>query len=267
GEGIGGAQVNYSVEPPQAPPLRESFITAPNGEPPSFLEFQSNADFEPGIYPISFNATWFDPDINFTEHERVSTSVAFTKAGQVQASWDTQDVLFPGVNYTAHIILTREGSFTSADQINLTVLTNGGQVFQEFEFDTENFTQTSPGIYHVTKEIPVDAPLGLYWSKLHVKQGNSETVEFQSFRLADEDVATGPFDIRLDLVQDKVRQGEDIGFNITMKNQGNESGDAKVTYWVTEHDSHHPPQPPHLRRPAAWDLHRPRRGHTALQIL
>lgn len=239
GDGIGGASVNLTIWKSDnfQLPLEQSnpFTTSPEVnegyiDPRPTFDLADDAPL--GIYDLEAEAEWYDPVTNRTEEENASSTFAVGEAGDFKVRWDAGSVWYGGANFTTYVSLYKGENRVNADMMNITVYESSGEVFKNF--NQTDVQKRGKGLYSTFWELPEDPEKGIYWTKLVVENDGDKAVRFQSFRMATDEVATGPFDIRLSPLEFTEKQGEFLDFNVTIINMGTESGDSKLTYWVTK---------------------------------
>jgi len=240
GEGTGGAQVNLSLYDSTMFPLeidRSNPFTTKGSDPwqgyiTPYPTFDIKDDYPLGIYRLNATAAWDDPDTGRKERENTTAEFAVEKKGTLDVNWDTGSVWYPEANYTAYASISDGGNLADPDTLELTVFDPAGNVF--YSANMSDFKREQEGVYYTYNELPTEdnLDLGIYWTRMKVGGGDETAVRYQSFRMATQDVATGPFDIRAELLEQTVAQGSELGFNLTLINQGQHAGDSKVTYWV-----------------------------------
>jgi hypothetical protein len=72
-------------------------------------------------------------------------------------------------------------------------------------------------------------PVGMFLAVLEAVQGEFRTTKLKAFRVS----RGGPYDVRIELMENEVRQGEYLDFIVTVENKGEVSQDVYLEYWVS----------------------------------
>lgn len=245
GHGIPDVQVNFSIDSEVLPfPLvneENPFTTVGDDEDGGYTatlpSFDLNDDFDAGIYTLAAEAQWYDEVLDRTEELEQSQSFTVEEEGLLDITWDPGAVWHPEANMTMYATVSEAGSLQDADDISMTVYDPEGNQF--FSNNASEFRNPVEGVYQTWHEIGDDPEFGMYWAEMAVEKDDESTVEYQSFRIAEEEVVKGPgpFDLNVSMLEHEVEQGDQAFFNLSFINMGNESGDAHIRYWVEQNDS------------------------------
>lgn len=252
---IGNASVDLFVRDPTAGFVNlledNPYTTKSGGQKAGFLmtkddgrpTFELSSDAPTGIYDVVANASWDDPVTGATERPNASTTFAVEQPGDFTVNWDAGSVWKKKANFTVRVAVSKGGALDDADNVNLTVYDPSDNVF--FTINDSAVIRQQKGLYKAVRNLSAggtDPALGTYWAKLVVEDEGSMAVKFQSFRVATEAVATGPFDINVSITSEDLENGVEqdsyVDFNISLLNpdieDADDSGDSKVTYYVTD---------------------------------
>ena len=235
GDGIEGAEVNFTVRDPQGQELMSGFgITDEEGLiSPYNLNFELPDDARPGIYSIAANATWSEPDVE--RDVEIDTLGRFAVSGNFDIDWNLGGVWFNGTNRTVWTLIERNNEPRDMDDINLTLYKPNGSVFDRSEID--QFERQQRGIYTTEKWIPNETEFGTYWGELEVREGEHSGAKYDPFRITEEgDLIFVNFDVNMSLHEHEAPQGEYLYFDLSITRMEGQNVDAEVSYWIEDND-------------------------------
>jgi|GEM_PF-6055851 len=235
GDGIDGADVNFSVVDPEGYELMsEQGVTDYEGSiSPHDLTFELTDDVWPGVYDITADASWEDPDVD--RDVEIDSHGRFAVTGNFDINWNLGGVWFNGTNRTVWTLIERNDEPRDIDDMNLTLYHPNGTVFSRSNL--EDFERQQKGIYKTDKWIPNETEFGTYWGELEVREGESKGAKYDSFRVRQEgDLIFVNFDVNMSLHDHEVPQGEYLYFDLSITRMEGEDVDAEVSYWVEDDD-------------------------------
>jgi len=241
GAGLQGAKVNVTLAKQDGtvsrriPEQDSTFTTGDDGALTSTPTFELTSYPSFGVYDIRADADWVDPLTGQSMNTTANTTIVIERESTLEMDWDAGTAWYPESNFTVHTVVEEDGRLTDPTTINLTVFDTDGNRLDGFSFNKSDYERKEEGVYRLRSQLPADAELETYWVRQEVERGPLRTVRFQSFRMVTQEAATQSlFDINASLLKDTVQRGEDLGFNISLLRKTGQSGDSKVTYWISK---------------------------------
>jgi uncharacterized membrane protein len=137
------------------------------------------------------------------------------------AGYPTPEIKFGILTYNG------EGKPVDPDFMNLTVYRPDG--FLYFSDTMPNMKKQLTGYYTYERAMLSDTPTGMYLAVVNATQDQFQTLKLKAFRVA----KGGPYDVRLNLFENEITQGDYLDFEIIIENKGEVSQDVYVEYWVS----------------------------------
>ena len=232
-EGVANVSVEFMIEDPNGNiTYYSSYKTNSDGTIYPLPSFTLASDAPLGIYTLISTSSYFDDIANETfsvsknyTFEVLSRTVTVTG---LFADIETAVVWYPD-NIMKFGILTYngEGKPVDADFINLTVYRPDGLLY--FTDTIANMEKEMTGFYTYERSMPSDSPTGMYLAVVNATQGEFQTLKLKAFRVA----RGGPYDLWVELLENEVRQGDYLDFNIRIENKGEVSQDVFLEWWVS----------------------------------
>jgi len=215
--------------------LNKSFVVDTNGEVSESerqLVLSSNAPT--GNYIIYSNASWYDnlakKLINGSQQSQFTVYEALGNG--LFADIETVVVWYPNnVMKFSITVYNDQGHAIDPDNMNLTVYDPADNLY--FAVDINSMTKQATGYYTYNFAMPLNSSTGAYRAVVVATKGNLITRDIKPFRVA----TGGPYDVRLDLLENEVPLGDYLDFNIVIENKGEVSQDVDLEYWVTDSDN------------------------------
>ena len=232
-EGVANVSVEFMIEDPNGNiTYYSSYKTNSDGTIYPLPSFILASDAPLGTYTLISTSSYFDDVANETfsilkNHSFEVLSRTVTVTG-LFADIETAVVWYPD-NLMKFGILTYngEGKPVDADFINLTVYRPDGLLY--FTDTIANMEKEMTGFYTYERSMSADSPSGMYLAVVNATQGEFQTLKLKAFRVA----RGGPYDLWIDLLENEVRQGDYLDFNIRIENKGEVSQDVFLEWWVS----------------------------------
>lgn len=180
-----------------------------------------SANDTPGMYMVVANLSRG----NFTTRRIGLFRISQTLLSDIETavSWYPQTVMeFDMMLYAL------DGKPLDADALNLSVYDPAGNFY--FAVNGTAITRKSEGFYVYKYSMPVSTSVGYYVAYLNITRANYSTQKVKPFRVS----AGGPYDVRLDLLDNEVQQGAYLDFNTTLINMGPLDQDVFLEYWTED---------------------------------
>jgi uncharacterized membrane protein len=165
---------------------------------------------------------------NLTKGNYSNQQIAFFRISQsMLADLETTIVWYPDSTMKfGATFYSSAGNPIDPDSIRLTVYDPAGNVY----FTTTSFTKRATGYYEHSHAMASGTASGMYLAHLNATKSGSTTQRLKAFRVS----SGGPFDVRLDLLENEVFQEDYLDFNIYAENKGEVSQDIDIEYWVSD---------------------------------
>ena len=209
----------------------ESFTANEEGEIVPLPQFTIASDWEVGNYTLAANSYYYENNVSITITDTTSTTFKVEKktAGGLFADIETAVVWYPESVMTFGItIYDASGQPVDPDTMNLTVYDPAENVY--FSVTKSAMIREATGYYTYKYAMPSDTPTGFYLAVLNVTKNELETLKLKAFRVA----KGGPYDVRIELLEQEVPRGDYLDFNIIVENKGEVSQDVDLEYWVSD---------------------------------
>ena len=221
-------------------------ITDPSGNLSYYYQEQTNSegtitpmptftlasDAPIGSYNLLANYSFYDDVLNQTIYlEKNSTfdveSRTVTVTGlfadlETSVAWYPDNIMKFGI-----LVYNGEGRPVDPDEINLTVYDPADNLY--FTTSLSSMTHEATGYYTYSHAMSASSPVGMYLGVLNASQGTFQTTKLKAFRVSQ----GGPYDVRLNLFENEVGQGDYLDFQIIIENKGEVTQDVFVVYNVT----------------------------------
>ncbi|MEM5778326.1 MAG: NEW3 domain-containing protein [Candidatus Aenigmatarchaeota archaeon] len=198
--------------------------------------FTLPSDVLTGNYTLVSNTSYYDSiagknifsEINSTFQVQSRT---ITVSG-LFADIETAVVWYPdNIMRFGFLIYNGEGRPVDPDSMNLTVYDPANNVY--FSTNISQMTKRATGYYTYQYAMPSNTPSGMFLAVLNVSQENFQTMKLKAFRVAH----GGPYDVRINLFENEVPQGDYLDFSIVIENKGEVTQDVYVEYWVSSQNT------------------------------
>ncbi len=179
------------------------------------------ANDTPGMYMVVANISRG----NFTTRRLGVFRISQTLLSDVETAvaWYPQSTMEFDI-----MVYALDGKPLDADSLNLSVYDPAGNFY--FAVNGSAITRKSEGFYVYKYAMPLSTPIGYYVAYLNITRANYSTQKVKPFRVS----AGGPYDVRLELLNDQVQQGAYLDFNATLINMGPLDQDVFLEYWTED---------------------------------
>ncbi|MCD6483074.1 MAG: hypothetical protein J7K83_02280, partial [Candidatus Aenigmarchaeota archaeon] len=186
-----------------------------------------------GTYLLQAKTKYNDTSVNktiekidvyyFEVYERTVTVEGLFSEIETAVVWYPENIMRFGL-----LFYTGEGSPVDPDQVNLTVYDPAEHVY--FTVNKSDLTREAKGYYSYKYAMPLDTPTGMYLAVLNATLGEFQNLNLKAFRVA----SGGPYDVRLELMENEVPQGDYLDYVIIIENKGEVTQDVFVEYWISD---------------------------------
>ncbi|MFH1107432.1 MAG: NEW3 domain-containing protein [Candidatus Micrarchaeota archaeon] len=153
----------------------------------------------------------------------------FRVAASVLADVQTTVVWYPqSVMQFDIVVRASDGMPLDPDSLNLTVYDPANAIY--LQANISSMTKQSPGFYIYRYAMPLNTATGAYLAYINTSVQGMVTQAIHPFRVA----AGGPYDVRLELLENEVPQGDYLDFRIIVSNMGEVTQDVGLEYWVED---------------------------------
>ncbi|MFH0971372.1 MAG: NEW3 domain-containing protein [Candidatus Micrarchaeota archaeon] len=174
-----------------------------------------------GVYRAELNAIRGAYFTRNTALFRISTSLF--------ADVETSFVWYPASVMTFRMLVyAGDGMPIDPTALNLTVIDPAGNTY--FSVQLASMTRQSTGYYLYNHAMGVNTSTGNYYAQIIASKDASTTYKLLPFRVS----AGGPYDVRLELLENQVYTGEYLDFRAVIENKGPVSQDVTLEYWVSD---------------------------------
>jgi hypothetical protein len=185
-----------------------------------------------GNYTLSSNTTYYDSVVNAAISKEVNStfqvSARTVTVTGLFADIETAVVWYPNnVMRFGILVYNGEGRPVDADNMTLTVYDPANNVY--FVTSISSMTKAATGYYTYSYAMGVGTATGMYLAVLNISQGSFNTMKLKAFRVAQ----GGPYDVRINLFENEVPQGDYLDFSLVIENKGEVTQDVFVEYWVS----------------------------------
>ncbi len=194
--------------------------------------FSLASDAPTGTYTLFSNSTYFDDVLNqsiifqrnstFQVNARTITVTGLFADIETAVAWYPSNVMKFGI-----LIYNGEGRPVDPDDMNLTVYDPADNVY--FVAGISDMTREATGFYTYSYAMGIGTATGMYLASLNVSQDTFSTMKLKAFRVSQ----GGPYDVRINLFENEVPQGDYLDFGIIIENKGEVSQDVFIEYWVS----------------------------------
>jgi hypothetical protein len=209
----------------------QSFVAGSEGVVEPLPQFSIGSDWSLGNYTLTAYSYYHETPVDVMVTDVTSTTfrVEETTAGGLFADIETAVVWYPDNVMTFGILVyDASGTPVDPDTINLTVYDPAENVY--FSVTKGSMTRETTGYYTYKYAMPSDTATGFYLAVLNVTRSGLETMKLKAFRVA----KGGPYDVRIELLEQEVPPGDYLDFNIIIENMGEVSQDVDIEYWVSD---------------------------------
>jgi uncharacterized membrane protein len=197
--------------------------------------FTLSSDVPIGSYLLISNSSYYDSiagktvsviaNKTFQVKERTITVSGLFADIETVVSWYPDNVMKFGF-----LIYNGEGMPVDPTAMNLTIYDPADDVYLYASLTTADpIEKEATGFYSYDKAMSSNTPVGMFLAVLNVVQNEFQTTKLKAFRVS----RGGPYDVRINLTGNEVRQGSYLNFILTIENKGEVSQDAYVEYWVS----------------------------------
>jgi hypothetical protein len=199
--------------------------------------FSLASDAVTGNYTLFSNSTYYDSIANATVNtEKNSTFIVDPRTVTVTglfADVETAVAWYPDNEMKFGILVYNgEGRPVDPDNMTITVYRPDDLVYGLFPFNMSSMTRMSTGYYTFAYQMDYGTPPGMYLAVLNVTQDDFTTSKITAFRVSQ----GGPYDVRINLFENEIPQGDYLDFELVVENKGSVTQDVYVEYNVTEMD-------------------------------
>lgn len=234
GSPIFNVTVNFTIESSlgNVTYVSGNYQTNTEGTISPFPTFETYSDTPIGNYTLNSYSTYYDDVIerNVEVQENASFRIlsrSISVSG-LFADIETAVVWYPNsVMRFGILVYNAEGQPVDPTSIGLIVYDPADNVY--FSTTDSSMTKEAVGYYTYQYAMPASTASGMYLAALNVTQDIYETMKLKAFRVSQ----GGPYDVRIDLLENEVGQGEYLDFNLVVENKGVVTQDVFVEYWVS----------------------------------
>ncbi|MFH0929006.1 MAG: NEW3 domain-containing protein [Candidatus Aenigmatarchaeota archaeon] len=195
--------------------------------------FTLSSDAPIGTYSLFANYSFYDEVLNqtlgmqknstFGGESRTITVTGLFADVETSVVWYPNNIMKFGI-----LVYNGEGRPVDPDQINLTVYDPADNIY--FDRSISFLTKEATGYYTYSHAMGVGTATGMYMAVLNVSQGSFNSMKIKAFRVSQ----GGPYDVRINLFENEVPQGDYLDFEIVIENKGEVTQDVFVEYNVTK---------------------------------
>ena len=188
-----------------------------------------------GNYILISNSTYYDSitgnvvskEVNSTFYvdERTITVTGLFADVETAVNWYPDNEMKFGI-----LIYNGEGRPVDPDNMTLTVYRPDDLVYGLFPFNMSDMTKQSTGYYLFNYQMDYGTPPGMYLAVLNASQDEFTTNKLKAFRVTQ----GGPYDVRVNLFENEVPQGDYLDFSLVVENKGSVTQDVFVEYNITD---------------------------------
>ncbi len=198
--------------------------------------FSLASDAPTGNYTLFSNSTYFDDVLNhsvviqsnstFLVNQRTITVTGLFADIETVVAWYPDNIMRFGI-----LIYNGEGRPVDPDDMNLTVYDPADNIY--FVAGISDMTKENTGFYTYSYAMGASTAVGMYLAVLNVSQDIFSTMKLRAFRVSQ----GGPYDVRINLFENEVPQGDYLDFALIIENKGEVSQDVFVEYRVSSTDN------------------------------
>ncbi len=239
---FGGDEVQFAISvfdvngAPLDPDDMNITIFSPNESIHSIVNFSQINRSYAGVYyhkfsvPRNITSGVYRAELNTVRGIYSNRNVAlFRISGELHADVETSFVWYPNSVMTFRMIVyTGDGVPIDPTTMNLTVIDPAGNAY--FSITLASMTRLSAGYYLYNHAMGVNTSVGNYYAQLYATKDAATTAKLNPFRVSQ----GGPYDVRFDLIEQQVYQGDYLDFTAIIENKGPVSQDVTLEYWVTD---------------------------------
>ena len=226
--------VNFTIEDSQGniTYLSSNFQTNSDGSIAPLPSFSILSDAPIGNYSLYSYSTYFDSLANkrlekqnnytFEVLSRTITVTGLFADVETAVVWYPDNIMRFGI-----LIYNGEGRPVDPTSIDLAVYDPADNLY--FATNMSQMTKEATGYYTYQYAMPSNTPSGMFLSVLNVTQGSFQSMKLKAFRVAH----GGPYDVRINLLENEVEQGSYLDFVLIIENKGEVSQDVYVEYWIS----------------------------------
>ena len=131
-----------------------------------------------------------------------------------------------------YILLYTQNSIIPPEDLNLIVYDPAENIYLKAnlsQFTLINQTNTSL-LYRYQYAMPSSTPAGYYLAILEISQDCLKIKKLKSFRVS----TGGPYDVAIVKIEGEVSQGDNLDFELLLRNMGDVSQDVFLDYWISK---------------------------------
>ena len=236
---LSGVNVTFIITDPNGTLVyNESYTTDSYGKILPQPRFSLASDAVLGNYTLTSYSYYYDENasrnVNTTNqtHFEVLREIAVSEG--LMADVATTVVWYPESTMTFAInIYDSAYNPVAPDEMNLTIYVGSpllNNVYLFVNLTDPLMHEIEPGYYIVSYVMPSNTSSGDYWAVVHASKDNLYTISRTPFRVA----TGGPYDVRINLLENEVPRGDYLDFEIVIENMGEFGQDVDVYYWVSD---------------------------------
>ncbi|MEM5869904.1 MAG: NEW3 domain-containing protein [Candidatus Aenigmatarchaeota archaeon] len=216
--------------------LSSNFQTNSDGTIIPMPSFSLPSDAPLGNYTLVSNSRFKDEIVNRTLEKQVNytfqvLSRTVTVTGlfadiETAVVWYPENIMKFGI-----LVYNGEGKPVDPTSMDLTVYDPANNLY--FVANLSQMTKKATGYYTYQYAMPINTPSGMFLAVLNVTQNEFQTMKLKAFRVAH----GGPYDVRIQLLENEVPQGDYLDFILIIENKGEVTQDVFVEYWVSSQNT------------------------------
>ncbi|MBN2202770.1 MAG: hypothetical protein JW700_01095 [Candidatus Aenigmarchaeota archaeon] len=232
--GINNSNITFNITDPYGNLTHYSQnVSNSDGTISPMPTFSLQSDAPIGTYTLFTNYSFYEDVLNQTLNlQKNSTFDVESRTISVTglfADVETSVVWYPNnIMKFGMLVYNGEGRPIDPDEINLTVYDSADNLY--FSTTLSSLTKEATGYYTYSHAMGVGTPTGMYMAVLNVSDGSFSSMKIQAFRVSQ----GGPYDVRLNLFENEVPQGDYLDFEIILENKGEVTQDVYVIYNITD---------------------------------
>jgi len=237
GNGISGINVTFNITDPNGNiSYYSNYQTDSDGTISPMPTFTLTSDAPIGNYTLTTYYTFYEDVLNetleflenktFQVQSRTITVTGLFADIETAVTWYPNNVMRFGI-----LVYNGEGRPVDPDDMNLTVYDPADNAY--FTVSMSSMTKQATGYYSYSHAMGVGTATGMYLAVLNVSQATFNTMKLKAFRVSQ----GGPYDVRINLFENEVPQGDYLDFAIVVENKGEVGQDVFIDVWVSSTDN------------------------------
>ena len=210
--------------------LNYSSETNENGTLPIIQSFLIANDMPLGNYTLKAFTSFYDSKVNISLNQ--TTTYLFKIFERYEVEFETAVAWYPEEIMKFYILLYTQNSIIQPEDINLVVYDPAENIYLKAnlsQFTLINQTNISL-LYRYQYAMPSSTPAGYYLAILEISQDCLKIKKLKSFRVS----TGGPYDVAIVKIEGEVSQGDNLDFELLIRNMGDVSQDVFLDYWISK---------------------------------